>query len=123
MHLAAALSEGDVTIKNADLNTPAIIIHGNGTLNMLEQQLDMQAELTIFGTVDSIVGLVPLIGKPVQKLTNTNLDIQGPVDNVKVTINPARGVEKAIKEVDKQPFSNIRKLFKQQENLENDAVQ
>jgi len=118
--LIADISDGKVSMDEVNLVTPAIRINSAGTLELPEQQLDLQAKVEVFGTLDAVLGLIPLVGKPAEKLTDINLDIKGPLENVKVQVKPVKSVGNALKGLRNEPLNGIKDLFKKRDNQEDD---
>jgi hypothetical protein len=55
----------------------------------------MKAHLELLGTVDTLLDLVPVLGKAAGQLTNVYLDLKGPWANPKIRVRPAKGLTEA----------------------------
>ncbi|MFC1863187.1 AsmA-like C-terminal domain-containing protein [Thermodesulfobacteriota bacterium] len=98
----AIKSESTFSNGNMNLNNFIFIsdsLNGNcqGAIDFPDEKIALQIVIEPLQTVDKILGLVPLLGKQAQKLTNIYLTVEGPLDDPAVRTTPTRGVTDAIK--------------------------
>lgn len=91
----ATFQEGTMGVNKLRLLSPALHMDGDGTIYLVKQRLDMNAEIEFMGTLDKILGLVPVLGKAAGKLTHVYLNLKGPLENPKIRVRPAKGITKA----------------------------
>jgi uncharacterized protein involved in outer membrane biogenesis len=93
----ATFQDGIMGVDKLRLLSPALHMDGDGTIYFVKQRLDMNAHLEFLGTLDKVLGLVPVLGKAAGKLTNVYLQLKGPLENPKIRVLPAKGITEAEK--------------------------
>jgi uncharacterized protein involved in outer membrane biogenesis len=91
----ATFQDGTMGVNKLRLLSPALHMDGDGTIQFVKQRLDMNAHLEFLGTLDKVLGLVPVLGKAAGKLTNVYLKLKGPLENPKIRVLPAKGITEA----------------------------
>lgn len=94
--LVVKLDPQGAHITNSSLLTPAFNTQGTGLVSIVEQSLDMELELAVLGTLDKVVGLVPLVGSAASNITKVFLVVEGPLEKPRVIVRPAQGVIKTV---------------------------
>jgi uncharacterized protein involved in outer membrane biogenesis len=117
-HLKTSLvfKDGTMNVSNFDFKSNALNATSNGAVDLVNQQLNMRAELELLGTLDKVMGLIPVFGKSGQKLTKIYLSLEGSVSKPKIGFLPAKGFTgaagKAVEssgEVVKRPLDSLGK--------------
>jgi hypothetical protein len=98
----AIKSESTFGNGNMNLNNFIFIsdsLNGNcqGIIDFQDDIIALQIVLQPLQTIDRILGIVPLLGRQAQKLTNIYLVVDGPLDDPNVRTELTRGVRDAIK--------------------------
>jgi uncharacterized protein YhdP len=91
----ATFQDGTMGVNKLRLLSPALHMDADGTIYLVQQELDMKANIELLGTVDALLDLVPVLGKAAGQLTNVYLNIKGPLANPKIRVLPAKGITKA----------------------------
>jgi uncharacterized protein YhdP len=91
----ATFQDGTMDVNKLRLLSPALNMDGDGTIFLVQEQLDMKAHLELLGTVDTVLDLVPVLGKAAGQLTNVYLDLKGPLANPTIRVRPAKGITEA----------------------------
>jgi uncharacterized protein involved in outer membrane biogenesis len=91
----ATFQDGTMDVNKLSLLSPALNLDADGNVFLVQEQLDMKAHIELFGTVDKVLDLVPVLGKAAGQLTNVYLDLKGPLANPKVRVRPAKGIMEA----------------------------
>jgi uncharacterized protein YhdP len=91
----AAFQDGTMDVNKLRLLSPALNLDADGNVFLVQEQLDMKAQIELLGTVDTVLDLVPVLGKAAGQLTNVYLDLKGPLANPKIRVRPAKGITEA----------------------------
>jgi uncharacterized protein YhdP len=91
----ATFQDGTMSVNKLRLLSPALNLDADGNVFLVHKQLDMKAHLELLGTVDTLLDLVPVLGKAAGQLTNVYLDLKGPWANPKIRVRPAKGLTEA----------------------------
>jgi uncharacterized protein involved in outer membrane biogenesis len=91
----ATFQDGTMGVNKLRLLSPALNLDADGNVFLVQEQLDMKAHIELFGTVDTVLDLVPVLGKAAGQLTNVYLDLKGPLANPKIRVRPAKGITEA----------------------------
>ena len=91
----ATLQDGTMSVNELRLLSPALHLDADGDIYLVKEQLKMNAQIELLGTVDTVLDLVPVLGKAAGKLTNVYLKLKGPLENPKIRVLPAKGLRKA----------------------------
>jgi uncharacterized protein YhdP len=93
----ASFEDGIMSVEKLRLTSPGLNLDAQGTVDLVNQHLSMTADAQTLGTLDKVLGLVPVAGKTATKLTNVYLDIKGSLEDPEISVRPAKGVTEAIK--------------------------
>jgi uncharacterized protein YhdP len=91
----ATFQDGTMSTNKLRLLSPALNLDADGAIYLVKESLDMKAQIELFGTVDTLLDLVPVLGKAAGQLTNVYLDLKGPWENPKIRVRPAKGITEA----------------------------
>ena len=93
------------------MDTPATSAVGKGTLNFETETVDAAVAVTVLGTLDKALGLVPLVGTAAANATKAYLEIKGPMAEPKVRVRQGKGFIDSLELKDRKPGWRIRKGF------------
>lgn len=88
----ADLTPGQARIGRLELLTPAFSTRAVGEIDLHNDALSLDAAIAVLGTVDKVLGLVPLVGTAVADITKVYLRISGPLQQPAVRVQPAKGL-------------------------------
>jgi uncharacterized protein YhdP len=108
----ATFQDGIMGVNKLRLLSPALHMEGDGDIYLVKQRLDMKAHLEFLGTLDKVLGLVPVLGKAAGKLTNVYLKLKGPLENPEIRVLPTKGLTKAGKKGAKDSGKAAEDVFK-----------
>jgi len=91
----ATFQHGTMDVNKLRLLSPALNMDADGNVFLVQEQLDMNAQMELLGTVDTVLDLVPVLGKAAGQLTNVYLKLKGPLANPKIRVRPAKGLAEA----------------------------
>jgi uncharacterized protein involved in outer membrane biogenesis len=91
----ATFQDGTMDVNKLRLLSPALHLDADGNVYLVKQRLDMKAHIELLGTLDKVLDLVPVLGKAAGKLTNVYLHLEGPLEDPKIRVRPAKGITKA----------------------------
>jgi uncharacterized protein YhdP len=97
-NVGASFQEGNMSVTELLLVTPALEMDGRGRVDLVQQQLNMMAHVKTLGTVDSVLGLVPVLGKAAVSLTEIYLNVEGPLEKPKISVRPAKKLDQVGKD-------------------------
>jgi hypothetical protein len=83
-----------------------------GTVDLVNRQLNMTAHVKTLGTADGLLSLVPVLGKAAEQLSDVYLDVDGSLEKPKIRVRPAEGAEKTVEGVAEAPVKGIEDLFR-----------
>ncbi len=91
----ATFQDGTMDVNKLRLLSPALHLDADGNVYLVKQRLDMKAHIELLGTLDKVLDLVPVLGKAAGKLTNVYLHLEGPLEDPKIRVRPAKGITEA----------------------------
>lgn len=89
------LQSGKMNISKLAMESPALELDANGDIDLVKKQLNMNADIGIFGTLDKVLGIFPIVGKAGTELTRVHVTLEGALEDPKIRIRPVRGVSEA----------------------------
>ncbi|MEJ2431094.1 MAG: AsmA-like C-terminal domain-containing protein [Deltaproteobacteria bacterium] len=108
-----SLQDGKLNFSQLILESPALGLHAHGDIDLVKKLLNMRTDIEIFGTLDKILGLVPIVGEASTKLTKVYVTLEGDVDKPKIAINPAEGLAKAGKKEVREGEKGTKEVIKE----------
>jgi hypothetical protein len=94
--LDARFLASGIKLEHLELDTPAFTSRAVGDVNLARKDMDIDAVITVFATLDTVLGLVPLLGRAAAELTKVYLKISGSLDQPKVRVQPVEGLSSGI---------------------------
>jgi uncharacterized protein involved in outer membrane biogenesis len=83
-----SFGKGVMHLKQAKLQSDAITATSRGSIDLVNQKLDINAHLKPLATVDKALDFIPLIGKAAQNITEIRIDIKGSLADPKIHAAP-----------------------------------
>lgn len=96
-----SLEGGNMEVSTLGFQSDALNADAQGTVDLVNQQLDMKADLELLATVDEVLDIVPVVGKAGTGLTKMYLHVHGPLSDPKIDISPTGIVKDEIKAVER----------------------
>ncbi|UCG13613.1 MAG: AsmA-like C-terminal domain-containing protein [Deltaproteobacteria bacterium] len=88
----ASFGGGYMRVGNLRLEGPTLNVDAQGTVDLVNQQLNMKADLETLGIADNVLNLVPVLGQAGQMLSRVGVNVQGSVENPKISVRPSKRV-------------------------------
>jgi uncharacterized protein YhdP len=98
LKLQASFKNGNMSVNRFNLETPALTMDGQGTVDLVYRKLNMGAHVKALGTVDGLLGLVPVVGAAAESMSDVYLDLEGPVENPRISVRPTKSPTEAEKD-------------------------
>jgi len=86
---------GKMNISQLAMESPALELDANGNIDLVKKQLKMNADIGILGTLDKVLGILPIAGKAGTELTRVHVTLEGDLEDPKIRIRPVKGVSEA----------------------------
>jgi uncharacterized protein YhdP len=112
-------SKGNLELNNYKFVSDTANMDAAGSINLIDEQMDIKAELEALGMVGKALGIVPVLGKGTQKLTKVHLHLRGPLVNPKIGVVFGEGVGDGVKGAKKETgtiLKGITDFLKKEEN-------
>ncbi len=100
-----------MTIRESRIESDAMNVVARGTLDFVNQKVDLKLEIQTLTLLDKALGLIPLVGRVSGALTKVYLDVKGPLQAPRIRPTPTKNVTNPLKELFKTP----ERLFKRSE--------
>ena len=120
MKITGTLQDGQLTLGEAFINGSSMKLFGNGDIDLLKNEMNLNVFVAPLKTVDKLVSRVPLLGKVLTGKSKTLLSypfrVTGPIDDAQVTALPqpvaiVSGVMGIIERTLRLPLDIIRSLL------------
>ncbi|MGD8775540.1 MAG: AsmA-like C-terminal domain-containing protein [Syntrophobacterales bacterium] len=98
LNTQTSFQEGNMSVNELLLVTPALELDAKGKVDLVQQQLNMMAQVKTLGTAESVLGLVPVLGKAAATLTEIYLNLEGPIEKPKISVRPGAKLKQAGKD-------------------------
>jgi AsmA protein len=87
---------GNMDLTNFQFVSNAMNLAAQGRIDLLKQQMEINTSLKPLGTVSTVMGVVPLVGKVAAGLTEIHFNLSGSLDDPRVLIIPGQGFANSI---------------------------
>jgi hypothetical protein len=111
MSFTAKLEHGKLVFKKIYLDSQAMKVTGQGTLDILTQKINFSILIAPLRTVDRILGIVPLVGGILQTILTVPVKVEGDIKDPKVTLMDPSVVGSELSELMQDTFRNPIKLI------------
>ncbi|MGB5177596.1 MAG: AsmA-like C-terminal domain-containing protein, partial [Gammaproteobacteria bacterium] len=95
--------QGMLNIGNLHFGSDVMTVDAQGTLDMIDEKLKMQALLVPLATVDDALSYVPLVGDALEDVSKIRIDIKGPLADPEIHTAEAREIGDSIESEVKRP--------------------
>lgn len=109
--LDSTLTEEGMRVELFKLQTPALSAEGAGLIELEQETVSMDVAIAVLGTLDKVLGMVPLVGSAAATVTKAYLEVRGPLAEPQVNVVQARGMLKALGKEAQPPGSRIGRGF------------
>lgn len=96
----ALLQGGKMNFSELTVESPALELDAKGDIDLIDKQLKMDGDISAFGTLDKVVGI--LVGKAGTELTRVHVTLEGAIKDPRIRIRALKGESKAGKKGDQQ---------------------
>jgi hypothetical protein len=99
---------GNVNVTHFRFESDVTNIDAKGRINLLEGQMDVGVRLRPLGSVSTVAGAVPVVGKVAASLTEVYLSLSGSWDDPRVSMIPGQGIADSIEDQAKEVGSALK---------------
>jgi hypothetical protein len=99
----AAFGKGVMNLTRAHLQSDAIDVKSQGSIDFANQRLDMGAYLKPMATIDKALHLIPIVGQAAQAVTEIQIEIEGSLADPKIHAAPIKQIGDNIEDEAKEP--------------------
>ncbi len=104
--------QGMLNIGNLHFGSDVMTVDAQGTLDMIDEKLKMQALLVPLATVDDALSYVPLVGHALEDVSKVRIDVDGPLDDPRIHTEEVREIGKGIETEVEQPGTILKGVGK-----------
>jgi uncharacterized protein YhdP len=90
-------SKGNLELNNFRFVSDAMNMDSQGSINLVDEQINIKAELEPLRAVGKALGMIPVLGKPTENMTRIHLRLKGSLDNPKIGVVFGEGVVDDVK--------------------------
>jgi uncharacterized protein YhdP len=94
--MQTVLQNGNMDLTKFLFESNAMNLAAQGRVDLVKGQMDINTSLKPLGTVSTVVGAVPLVGKVAAGLTEIHFNLSGSLDDPRVSIIPGQGIVNSI---------------------------
>jgi hypothetical protein len=105
--MRSTLTGRGLEIGELDFLSPAIIARGHGLIDLEKQSTDIDLEVTVLGSLDKALGLVPLAGSAAANLMKAYLKVAGPLNQPRIKVRQVSGMAKALQDSITAPAKRV----------------
>jgi uncharacterized protein YhdP len=110
-----SFTKGTLNLNNLDFESEAMNVNSQGTIDLINQELMIEAILVPFQTVNNAFNFIPIVGETAADLTKIHIDIKGPLEDPKIHAAQIKELEKDVAkepvEILKDAEKNLKKIF------------
>jgi uncharacterized protein YhdP len=110
-----SFTKGTLNLNNLDFESEAMNVNSQGTIDLINQELMIEAILAPFQTVNNAFNFIPIVGETAADLTKIHIDIKGPLEDPKIHAAQIKELEKDVAkepvEILKDAEKNLKKIF------------
>ncbi|MBW1864720.1 MAG: AsmA-like C-terminal region-containing protein, partial [Deltaproteobacteria bacterium] len=103
-----SFTKGTLNLNSLDFNSEAMNVNSQGTIDLINQDLNIEAILVPFATVNKALNFIPIVGKTAGGLTQIHIDIKGPLENPKIQAARIKGLTGGVKDMVKKPVEILK---------------
>jgi hypothetical protein len=91
-----AFDKGSMGVSAFRFRSTALTMDAQGRVDLIQEQMAIQVALRPLGTANTLLGFLPIVGKPLEAMTSIHLVVRGPLDSPDIRLAPSQGIESAI---------------------------
>jgi uncharacterized protein YhdP len=107
-----SFDKGTLNLNKLHFSSDAMTVDGQGTIDLVNQNLNMEALLVPLVTVDKALNYVPIVGEAVEDVTKIQIDVEGPLEDPKIHTAEAREIGKGIETEITKPKTILKDIGK-----------
>jgi uncharacterized protein involved in outer membrane biogenesis len=92
-----SFGKGTLNLNKLHFGSDAMTVDGQGKIDLINRNLNVEALLVPLATVDKTLHYVPIVGKALEDVTKIQIDVEGPLEDPKIHTAEAREIGKGIK--------------------------
>ena len=92
----ASFESGTMAINAFRIESAALDVNARGTVDMVNQQLNLEVDLLPLRTMTDVLHRVPLVGSTAASFTKIYTEIEGPLEDPSVRIRPFRAATRGL---------------------------
>lgn len=104
-YLQGQFAEQRFDIASMVLNTPGVKTDWKGVVNLPDNSVEIDVEVSLLGGLDTALELVPMVGSTANKMSRIYLHLSGPLHNLKVE----KTLWNSLEDVRKRPLQTLEK--------------
>jgi hypothetical protein len=101
LELGSTFIEEGMRLDHFAMITPAISTRGSGLFDLAGETMRMDMAITVLGTLDKVLGMVPLVGSAAASVTKAYLEVEGPMAKPEVRVRQVIGMYKELEKESK----------------------
>jgi uncharacterized protein YhdP len=98
--ITGELQDGYIYLKEAVIKGPSMTIVGEGKIDLIKGEADLVVLLAPLKTVDTVMNLIPIVGKIITGkdgiFISIPFSVKGPFDDAKITLVPPEAVRSGL---------------------------
>jgi uncharacterized protein YhdP len=98
-----SFDKGTLNLNKLHFSSDAMTVDGQGTIDLVKQNLNMEALLVPLVTVDKALNYLPILGKALEDVTKIQIDVEGPLEDPKIHTAEVREIGKGMGTEVKKP--------------------
>jgi uncharacterized protein YhdP len=107
-----SFGKGTLNLNKLHFGSDAMTVDGQGKIDLINRNLNMEALLIPLATVDKKLHYVPIVGKALEDVTKIQIDVEGPLEDPKIHTAEAREIGKGIETEVNKPKTILQLTFR-----------
>lgn len=107
-----SFDKGTLNLNKLHFSSDAMTVDGQGTIDLINQNLNMEALLVPLVTVDKVLNYVPIVEEAVEDVTKIQINVEGPLEHPKIHTAEAREIGKGIETEVTKPKTILKDIGK-----------
>jgi uncharacterized protein YhdP len=112
-----SFDKGTLNLNKLHFSSDAMTVDGQGTIDLINQNLNMEALLVPLVTVDKALNYLPIFGKALEDVTKIQIDVEGTLENPKIHTAEVREIGKGIETEVTKPKTILKDIGKGLKNI------
>jgi uncharacterized protein YhdP len=103
-----SFAKGTMNLNNLHFGSAAMNVDSQGTIDLVNQKLNIKALLVPLATVDKAFNLIPIVGKAAANLTKIRINVKGPLEDPKIHAAEAKQVGEVVEDTLEAPVNILK---------------